>query len=107
MDAIAEGSVPDAQAFRSQIEACVVIDRVNTVVGFVTRTVIDRAAAAPLDFAHRSAHFEVRGTRYGMSVTLWAEEGFLSSIEGITYGEDDLGGQALADLDFDGFQLLE
>lgn len=54
---------------------------------------------------HKGAHFDVLGTHYGMSVTLWDDDGYLSTIEGVTYGEDDIGGQDLVDLDFTGFQL--
>lgn len=105
LSAIAEGFGLEASEFRRQIDACRVVDRVNTIVGFYTRTTVDRAAAMPLAITHRSAHFEVPETRYGMMVVLWGDDGYLSTIEGTTYGEDDLGGQNLVDLDFVSFQL--
>jgi hypothetical protein len=82
-----------------------VVDRVNTNVGFYTRIVVDREAARPLPIKQTGAHFEVPGTRYGMMMALWDEDGYLSHIEGVTYGDDDLGGEGLADLDFVSFQL--
>ena len=105
LSAIEEGFGPDASEFRHQIDACRVIDRVNTIVGFYTRTAVDRAVALPLTITHRSAHFEVPGTRYGIMVVLWGDDGYLSTIEGTTYGEDNLSGQDLVDLDFVSFQL--
>lgn len=97
----------DADEFRRQIAASRVTDRVDTVVGFYTRIEVDRAASDPLPITHKGAHFDVPGTRYGMSVILWDEDGYLSTIEGATYGEDDMGGKELTDLDFTGFQLPE
>lgn len=96
---------PDEPAFLQQVEAAKVVDRINTVVGFYTRISMDRAALTALQITHKGAHFEVPGTRYGMLVTLWDEDGYLSEIEGVTYGEDDMGGQELTDLDFTNFQL--
>lgn len=108
LDVIADCFGPDAEEFKRQIEACQVVDRVNTVVGFYTRTVVDRSAARPLPIRKGGAHFEVPGTRlgWGMTVILWDDDdGYLSTIEGVTYGEDDLNGQELLDLDFVSFQL--
>ncbi|MDB5468471.1 MAG: hypothetical protein JWR84_31 [Caulobacter sp.] len=34
------------------------------------------------------------------------EDGYLATIEGVTYGEDDLAGQDLAALEFGGYQLI-
>lgn len=94
----------DAEAFRRQIEAARVMDRVDTIVGFYTRVVVDRTAARPLSMNKVGAHFEVPGIEYGMLVLLWEDDGYLSQIEGVTY-QEDLGGQALVDLDFVSFQL--
>ncbi|WP_158915746.1 hypothetical protein [Caulobacter sp. S45] len=105
LSAIAEGFGSDASDFRRQIDACRVVDRVNTTVGFYTRTTVDKAVAQPLTITHKGAHFEVPGTRYGMMVVLWGDGGYLSTIEATTYGEDDLGGQDLVDLDFISFKL--
>ncbi|MEO9131352.1 MAG: hypothetical protein ABI240_09100 [Sphingomonas sp.] len=105
MAAIAGVFGADAQEFMRQIEASRVTDRVNTVVGFYTRIQSDKAAARPLAIMHKGAHFDVKGTRYGMLVTLWEDDGYLSEIEGVTYGDDDLGGQDLIDLDFTSFQF--
>ena len=105
LDVIAEAFGPDASEFRRQIDACRVVDRVNTIVGFYTRTEMDKTAARCLAVTRKGAHFEVPGTRYGMMVILWGDEGYLSTIEGTTYGEDDLGGQDLVDLDFVRSQL--
>jgi hypothetical protein len=105
LEVMAELFGPDASEFRRQIDACRVVDRVNTVVGFYTRTVVDKAAARPLTITYKGAHFEVPGTRYGMTVLLWDDDGYLSTIEATTYGEDDLGGQDLVDLNFVSFQL--
>jgi hypothetical protein len=105
LDVIADDFGAEAEDFRRQIAACRVVDRVNTIVGFYTRIVVDRATTRPLSITHKGDHFEVPGTRWGLLVILWDEDGYLSDIEGVTYGEDDLGGQALADLDFISFQL--
>jgi hypothetical protein len=105
LDVIAEGFGSDASEFKRQIDACRVVDRVNTIVGFYTRTVVDKAAARPLTITYKGAHFEVPGTRYGMMVLLWSDDGYLSTIEATTYGEDDMGGQDLVNLDFISFQL--
>ncbi|MGV3577513.1 hypothetical protein [Brevundimonas sp.] len=96
---------PNEAAFLQQVEAARVTDRIDTVVGFYTRIAMDRATVTALPITHKGAHFEVPGTRYGMLVTLWDDDGYLAQIEGVTYGEDDMGGQKLADLDFTGFQL--
>lgn len=96
---------PDEATFLTQVEAARVTDRINTVVGFYTRIAMDRATVAALPITHKGAHFEVPGTRYGMLVTLWDDDGYLTQIEGVTYGEDDMGGQELANLDFTSFQL--
>jgi hypothetical protein len=105
LEVIADHFGADAGEFRRQIAACRVVDRINTIVGFYTRTVVDRAAASPMRMNHKGAHFEVPGTRYGMMVALWDDGGYLDTIEATTYGDDDLGGQALVDLDFTTFQL--
>lgn len=105
LEVIASTFGAHANEFRQQIISSRVIDRVNTVVGFYTRIDVDRSASSPLPITHKGAHFDVPGTRYGMSITLWDDDGYLSTIEGATYGEDDLGGQDLVDLDFTGFQL--
>ncbi len=49
--------------------------------------------------------FDADAHRYGMMVLLWDDDGYLSTIEATTYGEDDLGGQELTALDFTSFQL--
>ena len=105
LDVIAEQFGAEADEFRRQIAASLVIDRVNTIVGFYTRIQVNRETTRPLPIMHKGAHFDVPGTRYGLLVLLWDEGGYLSDIEGVTYGDDDLGGQALTDLDFVGFQL--
>lgn len=94
----------DIDAFRRQIEAARVIDRVNTVVGFYTRVVVDRTATRPLSMNKMGAHFEVPGVEAGVLVMLWEDDGYLSQIEGVTYGGEDLG-QDLVDLDFTSSQL--
>jgi hypothetical protein len=96
---------PEEATFLQQVEAARVTDRINTVVGFYTRIAMDRATVTALPITHKGVHFEVPGTRYGMLVTLWDDDGYLAEIEGVTYGEDDMGGQELADLDFTSFQL--
>ena len=96
---------PDETTFLQQVEAARVTDRINTVVGFYTRIAMDRSAVIALPITRKGAHFEVPGIRYGMLVTLWDDDGYLADIEGVTYRDDDLGGQDLADLDFTSFQL--
>jgi len=96
---------PDEAAFLKQVDAARVTDRIDTAVGFYTRIAMDRATVAALEITHKGAHFEVPGTRYGMLVTLRDDDGYLADIEGVTYGEDDMGGQKLTDLDFTSFQL--
>lgn len=96
---------PDEPAFLQQVEAAQVTDRINTRVGFYTRIAMDRAKVAAVPITRKGAHFEVPGIRYGMLVTLWDDDGYLSTIEGVTYGEDDMCDQELVDLDFTSFQL--
>lgn len=91
--------------FLQQVEAARVTDRIDTAVGFYTRIAMDRETVTALPITHKGAHFEVPGTRYGMLIILWDDDGCLAEIEGVTYGDDDMGGQKLADLDFTSFQL--
>jgi hypothetical protein len=106
LEVIASTFGAHADEFRQQILASRVTDRVNTVVGFYTHIDVDRSASGPLPITHKGAHFDVPGTRHGMWVVLWDDDGYLSTIEGVTYGvDDDMGGQDLVDLDFTGFQL--
>lgn len=105
LNVIAQLFGPDEATFLRQVEAARVTDRINTVVGFYTRIAMDRSALTALPITHKGAHFEVPGIRHGMLVTLWDEDGYLADIEGVTYGDDDLGGQQLADLDFTSFRL--
>ena len=106
LDVIAQRFGSDESEFRRQIDSGRVVDQVNTIVGFYTRIEVDKTASRPLAIAHKGGHFEVPGTRYGMVVILWDDDdGYLSTIEAVTYGDDDLGGQDLAHLDFVSFQL--
>jgi len=91
--------------FAKQVEACRVVDRVDTKVGFYTRIAVDRTKTTALPISRKGGHFDVPGTQHGLSITLWDDDGYLSTIEGVTYGGDDLGGQSLVDLDFIGYQL--
>lgn len=107
LEIIAGSLGPVADDFRRQVKACQVTDRVDTKVGFYTRIVVDRTVAPPFATAwHVGVHLEVKGTRYGMAFMPRDEDGYLATIEGVTYGEDDLAGQDLAALEFGGYQLI-
>jgi hypothetical protein len=90
----------DAAAFRQQITSARVIDRINTIVGFYTRVVVDRSNCQPLSIRGKGAHFEVEGVDLGMGIVLWDDEGYLNQIEGFTYSDDPLARIDLAELKF-------
>lgn len=100
LDCLAGMFGPDADEFRKQVSASRVVDRVNTIVGFYTRVVVDRSATRPLAVSFKGGHFEVPGIDHGMGVVLWGEDGYLETIEGFTYDDDPLAGQDLSDLKF-------
>ncbi len=90
----------DAAAFRQQIASARVIDRINTIVGFYTRVVVDRSNCQPLSIRGKGGHFEVEGVDLGMGIVLWDDEGYLDQIEGFTYTDDPLARVDLAGLKF-------
>jgi hypothetical protein len=90
----------DAAAFRDQIASARVIDRINTIVGFYTRVVVDRSKCRPLNVRAKGGHFEVEGIENGMGVVLWDADGYLETIEGFSYDNDPLAGRDLATLKF-------
>jgi hypothetical protein len=90
----------DADAFRDQIASLQVIDRINTVVGFYTRVVVDRSKCRPLNIRAKGGHFDVEGIEHGVGVVLWDDDGYLETIEGFTYDDDPLAARDLATLKF-------
>jgi len=100
LSCLAEMFQTDAEEFRKQVRASRVVDRVNTIVGFYTRVLVDRSACRPLPIQTKCGHFEVAGIEHGMGVVLWAEDGYLKTIEGFTYNDDPLRGRDLSDLKF-------
>jgi hypothetical protein len=100
LDCIAAMFGADADEFRRQVNASTVVDRINTIVGFYTRVVVDRSTCRPLSVRLKGGHFEVAGIELGMGVVLWDEGGYLETIEGFTYDDDPLEGRDLADLQF-------
>lgn len=96
-----------ADAFRKQLASVNVISRENTGVGFYTRVSVDRDRVATLEFAQQSAHFHVDGIEGGLSLVLSGDaDGFLSDIEGVTFGDDQLVGVDLDSLRFAGVAQL-
>jgi hypothetical protein len=87
-------------AFRDQVAAAEVADRINTVVGFYTRVVVDRSRCEPLVVQFKGGQFDVEGVEFGVGVILWGEAGYLDQIEGFTYADDTLKHVDLADLKF-------
>lgn len=87
-----------ADAFRDQLAAARVVDRVNTKVGFYTRVVLDRSLCRPLPIRAKRGHFEVESLSLGMGLVLWEDSGYLATIEGYTYEDSPLEGVPLADL---------
>lgn len=100
LDQIAAIFGPNQTAFRAQIAASRVTDRINTVVGFYTRVAVDKSACQPMEIHGKAATFEVDGIAHGMGVILWAKEGYLDTIEGYTFEHDPLKGIDLSDLRF-------
>lgn len=98
LDCLASMFGADAKEFRKQVNASKVVDRVNTIVGFYTRVVVDRSACRPLPVRLKSGHFEVAGIEHGIGVVLWDEDGYLETIEGFTYDDNTLAGRDLSDL---------
>ena len=89
------------EAFRGQVATARVVDRINTVVGFYTRVVVDRAQCEPLAVRLKGGHFDVEGVEFGLGVVLWDDDGYLDEIEGFTYSDD-----ALKDVDLAGLKLI-
>lgn len=89
-----------AEAFRRQVAAATVIDRINTAHGFYTRIRVDRALGPPLELDRLGGHFELRDIALGLTVILWFEGGYLDQIEGAGYGTDVLAGRELSQLQF-------
>jgi hypothetical protein len=100
LDCIASMFGDEEGEFRKQVASSVVTDRINTLVGFYTRVVVDRSACRPLPIQFKGGHFEVDAVEHGVGVVLWDEDGYLETIEGFTYDEDPLRGRELADLKF-------
>jgi hypothetical protein len=102
LDSTAHFFDDEADAFREQIAAAEVVDRINTIVGFYTRVKVDRARCPPVPLGHRQAHFEVEGIEHGIRIVLWDKDGdgYLETIEGWTVGDNHLEGIDLANLKF-------
>ncbi len=101
LDSIASLFGPDEGGFRLQVANARVLDRINTGHGFHTRIEVDRAACLPLPIGRRGGDFEVESIPAGIGVVLWDDHGYLSAIEGFTYGEGhDLVGVDLRNLSF-------
>ena len=86
--------------FRRQLDRASVIDRINTLVGFYTRVVIDRARCTPLNLSGKGAQFDVEGVDHGLGIVVWGEDGYLATIEGFTNAGRPLQGVDLAQLNF-------
>ncbi|CAN7210979.1 hypothetical protein LJR225_000746 [Phenylobacterium sp. LjRoot225] len=100
LDSIAALFDADEDVFRRQIAAARVVDRINTIVGFYARVIVDRSKCQPLNMRAKGGHFEVEGIEHGMGVVLWEEDGYLNLIEGFTYSDSPLEGVDLAELKF-------
>ncbi len=87
-------------AFRRQIAFAEVTDRINTVVGFYTRVRVDHSSSDPAVFRQQGAHFDVEDVKHGLSVILWDDDGdgYLDTIEGVTFDGNPLEGVELASL---------
>ena len=91
-----------ADAFRKQLASVAVVSRENTGVGFYTRVAVDRDRSATLEFTRQAAHFNVEGVEGGLSVILWGDgDGFLRTVEGVTFGNNQL-----VDVDLSAIQFL-
>ena len=90
----------EEHAYLRQVQTAKVRDRKNTFVGFYTRVDVDRLACQPIVFEPHpiGAWFEVEGVEDGVGILLWADAGYIETIEGFTANADGLGGQQLADL---------
>ncbi|CAN5509390.1 hypothetical protein BH10PSE4_BH10PSE4_28460 [soil metagenome] len=100
LDCLAPMFGDDEAEFRRQVSAGEVVDRINTIVGFYTRVVVDRSLCRPLPIRFKGGHFEVGGIEHGMGVVLWDDDGYLETVKGFTYDDDPLLGRDLAELQF-------
>ena len=106
MNAISEFFGTEAGKFLAQVNASKVVDRINTAHGFYTRVSVDRSICQPLPLGDKGGSFDVEGIQHGIGVLLWADGGYLATIEGYSYGGDPLLGRDLADLKFLGTEQL-
>ncbi len=104
--AIAELFGPAEAAFREQIAACAVVDRINTVHGFFPRVAVDRSMCRPAPIRGKGATFEAQGVPFGLGVILWEKDGYLETIEGYTFVEPGLANVELARLRFSDVESL-
>jgi hypothetical protein len=91
----------DGALFLEQVRHVRVIDRENTVVGFYTQLKIDKSAcrALPIKDGHfADGHFQVEQLEVGVGIELYAQDGFLTTIEGWTVGDDELTDTMIANL---------
>lgn len=102
LDSIAPLFGDKADAFRKQVASAEVTDRINTIVGFYTRVMVDRTGCSRVLLRHQGAHFEAEGIEHGIGIVLWDTDGdgYLETIEGWTVGEDPFAGVDLATLKF-------
>lgn len=99
LQAVAQTLGPeDRRAFEQQISAAKVVSRQNTIVGFYTEVEVDRERSLPATINKAGVAFEVEGVPSGMGVVLWDDNGFLKTIEGFTYGDEELPDVPLAEL---------
>lgn len=105
LDCIAGLFGADELAFRQQLAAARVVDRINTFAGFYTRVIVDRSICQPVKLNRMGGQFEAEGIEYGVGLVLWGEDGFLDQIEGYTYTDSPLQGIDLAQLKFVAAQL--
>ncbi|MBX3479807.1 MAG: hypothetical protein KF842_05365 [Caulobacter sp.] len=106
LETMADAAGENGDIFRQQLRAARVVDRINTVVGFYTRIVIERGAApllATINPRLSGCQTELAEANYGLVFILSYEDGYLSQIEGCLNssgnydsGDDTLGGSDLS-----------
>ena len=101
LECIARRAGAYEQIFRQQLAAARVVDRVNTIVGFYTRVVIDRSHTPPLtDIPDdiRGAQTELAEANWGLVFLPRYRDGFLDDIEGcLNYTGEELDTDTLED----------
>jgi hypothetical protein len=87
LDALAENFGSNRRKFLRQIEGLKVVERENTGHGFYTRVKVDGSECRAIPINMVGGTFKIAGIDEEIGIILWEKEGFLSQIEGFSYGD--------------------